>query len=177
MTSWSTAPRWARWLTWCTAVLACASVYGVGWSAGWALEAGHPVQLGSAMVGGANLTLALVSAPAATVWSVVVARTWRTLAGAPMRVLPLVVWAVLVASMLRGAYYGAARALDGSGLDLWAFTHVITLSRILEAVVPIVALWPALLAMGLGRHAAARWVALGTGLGLAGYASLVAVLV
>lgn len=177
MTTWSAAPRWARWGTWATLVLAGFAIYGVGWAAGWALEAGYAVPLGSALVSGGNLALALVSAPVAVAFGVVTARTWRTLHDAPMRLLPLAVWLVFVASMLRGAYYGAARALQGSGLDLWDLSALIAASRILEAVVPVLALWPALLAMGCSRAVAGRWVALAAGLGVAGYVGLVWVLV
>lgn len=176
MTTWSQAPAWARWGTWTTLALACASVWGVGWAAGWSLESGHAVPIGPALVSGSNLALALVSAPAAVVFGVVTARTWRSLRDAPMRLLPLTIWLAFVASMVRGAYYGAARALDASVLSLWDWWALIAASRILEAVVPVLALWPALLAMGCSRAVAGRWVALAAGLGVAGYGALVAVL-
>lgn len=177
MTTWSQAPAWARWGTWATLALAGLAVYGVGWAAGWSLESGHAVPLGSALVSGGNLALALVSAPAAVVWGIVTARTWRSLRDAPMRLVPVVVWAVLVAGMLRGAYYGAARALDASVLSLWDLWGIIAASRLLEAVVPVLALWPALLAMGCSHAVAGRWVALAAAIGVAGYAGLVVVLV
>lgn len=177
MTTWSQAPGWARWGTWATLALAVGAVCAVAGAAWWAMTSGHPIEAGSSLVAGGNLALALMSAPAAVAWGIVTARTWRSLAGAPMRLLPLATWAVLVAAMLRGAYYGAARALRGSPVDLWDLWGIVVASRLLEAAVPVLALWPALLAMGCSRAVAGRWVALAAALGVAGYVGLVGVLV
>lgn len=175
MSAWEAAPRWSKALAWATLALAGACVYAVGWAAGWSLEAQHDVGLGAAMVGGSNLALALVSAPAAVAWGVVVARTWRALEGATLRLAPLAIWAWCVTGMLRGAYYGSARAAPM--LDLWDLSAVIMTARVVEAAVPIVALYPALLALGFSPAHSRGNLALASLLGGFGYVTLVLLLI
>lgn len=127
------------------------------------------------MVGGSNLALALVSAPSAVAWGIVVARTWRALEGATLRLAPLAIWAWCVTGMLRGAYYGSARAAPM--LDLWDLSALIMTSRLAEAAVPVMALYPALLALGLSPAHSRRNLALASLLGGLGYATLVLFLI
>lgn len=174
MSAWRSAPRWSKALALGTLALAVACVYAVGWAAGWSLESGHAVGLGSAMVGGSNLALALVSAPAAVAWGIVVARTWRALDGASLRLAPIAIWAWCVMGMLRGAYYGSARAAPA--LDLWDLSGVIAITRVGEAAIPIIALYPALLALGVSPARSKGNLALAAIIGLLGYGMLVILL-
>lgn len=184
MAPWRAVPLPAKALFLLTFGLSMAAVFGVGLAVGWSIQSGVSVPLGAAMVGGSNLALALVSAPTAVAWGVVVGRTWRALEGSSLRLAPVAIWCWAVTGMIRGAYYGAARALapprgssgDGGPLDLWELTALITMSRFAEAAVAVVALYPALLALGKAPSESLRFTAAAGLLGVVGNVLLVLLL-